>query len=141
MSNVFTMEAYTAIDGGTENIKGRTVRVIKVLPDDETSDVVLSTLYIDEEKLLVLKSKTTTRENGTYELEMEYGKYSSHGLPDKLKFTFNTKDYKLPKGVTFDYDPGAGKEAEDKMKNKKGTIEISYSNYSINKGIADEIFK
>jgi len=141
MSNVFTMDSYTAIDGGTETIKGKTTRVIKVLPDDGASEVVLSTLYIDEESLLVLKSKTTTRENGTYELEMEYGKYASYGLPDKLKFTFNTRDYKLPKGVTFDYDPGTGKEAEEKMKDKKGTIEISYSSYSINKGISDEVFK
>ena len=32
-----------------------------------------------------------------------------YGLPDKVIFSFNTKDYKLPKGVTFDYDDGAKK--------------------------------
>jgi hypothetical protein len=30
-------------------------------------------------------------------LEMSYGKYIAYGLPDKVIFSFNTKDYKLPK--------------------------------------------
>ena len=33
-------------------------------------------------------------------LEMTYGKYAEYGLADKVIFSFNTKDYKLPKGVT-----------------------------------------
>ncbi len=33
-------------------------RVIKLLPTDDNADVVLSTLYIDETKLVVLKAKT-----------------------------------------------------------------------------------
>jgi hypothetical protein len=81
-----------------------------LLPKDENSDVVLSTLYIDEAQSLIKKSKTTTKDNGTYELEMIYGKYSDYGLADKVIFSFNTKDYKLPKGVTFDYDDGRKKE-------------------------------
>ena len=52
---------------------------------------------------------------------MSYGKYAEFGLADKVIFTFNTKDYKLPKGITFDYDDGSKKEkTADKMKDKKG---------------------
>lgn len=141
MGNIFTLSKYTALDGGTETVNGKKLRVIKVLPDDETGEIVLSTLYIDEASLLVMKSKTTTRENGTYELEMSYGKYSSYGLPDKVKFTFNTKEYKLPKGVTFDYDNGSSEKEKEATANKKGTVEITYSSYSINKGLKDEVFK
>jgi len=141
MGNVFTLTNYTALDAGTETLNGKKVRVIKVLPDDETGEIVLSTLYIDEANATVVKSKTTTRENGTYELEMTYGKYIANGLPDKVKFTFNTKEYKLPKGVTFDYDNGSEAEAKEKNVNKKGTVEITYSSYTINKGLKDEIFK
>jgi hypothetical protein len=102
----------------------------------------LSTLYIDEANLVIRKAKTTTRENGSYELEMNYGKYMEYGLPDKIVFSFNTKDYKLPKGVTFDFDDGSdSKKAEDKAKNKKGRAEISISSYIINKGIADSVFQ
>jgi hypothetical protein len=118
------------------------LRIIKLLPKDENADVVLSTLYIDETQSLIKKSKTTTKDNGTYELEMTYGKYAEYGLADKVIFSFNTKDYKLPKGVTFDYDDGNKKaEDADKLKNKKGKVEISYSGYIINKGVPDSVFK
>jgi hypothetical protein len=112
-----------------------------LLPSDENAEIVLSTLYIDEKTELIRKAKNTTRDNGTYELEMSYGKYASYGLPDKVIFSFNTKDYKLPKGVTFDYDDGAEKKAGDSLKNKKGKVEITYSEYLINKGVADAVFK
>jgi outer membrane lipoprotein-sorting protein len=115
------------------------LRVLKLLPKEDTADIVLSTLYIDEKSMLVKRSKTTTKENGTYELEMSYGKYQEYGLPDRIVFSFNTKDYKLPKGITLDYDDGSEKNA-DTLKNKKGTVEISYKNYTINKGVDSKIF-
>lgn len=117
-------------------------RIIKLLPRTENSDVVLSTLYIDEPKLLIKKAITTTRENGTYEIEMSFGKYEAYGLADKVIFSFNTKDYKLPKGVTFDYDDGSKKKQEsEKLKNQKGKVEIHYSSYIINRGVDDAVFK
>ncbi len=132
--------SFDIIDQGNENGSG--LRIIKLLPRDENADVVLSTLYVDEKQLLIKKARTTTRENGTYELEMTYGRYAEYGLADKVIFTFNTKDYKLPKGVTFDYDDGSKKEqSADKAKNKKGKVEIAYSSYTINKGVPDSIFE
>ena len=72
---------------------------------------------------------------------MSYGKYADYGLADKLIFSFNTKDYKLPKGVTFDYDDGEKKPDEmPKVKNRKGKVEIVYSGYTINKGVPDSVF-
>lgn len=130
---------YEIVDAGIEPSTG--LRILKLLPSDENSEIVLSTLYIDEKAELIKKAKNTTRDNGTYELEMSYGKYASYGLPDKVIFSFNTKDYKLPKGVTFDYDDGTEKKPEDSLKNKKGKVEITYSEYIINKGVDDSIFK
>ncbi len=130
---------YDIIDAGKE--AGTGLRIIKLLPSDESADVVLSTMYIDEANALVKKVKTTTKEQGTYELEMTYGKYVEYGLADKLVFSFNTKDYKLPKGVTFDYDDGSKKNKDEKLIDKKGRVEISYSSYIINKGVPDSIFE
>ena len=91
--------------------------------------------------LVILKSKTTTRDNGSYELEMSYGKYIAYGLPDKIIFSFNTKNYKLPKGITFDFDNGeAPAKPDDKTKNKKGRAEISIFSYQVNKGVPDAVF-
>jgi outer membrane lipoprotein-sorting protein len=127
------------IDLGKEEQTG--LRIIKLLPRDEESEIVLTTLYVDERSALIKRSRSTTRENGTYELEMTYGKYADYGLADKVIFIFNTKDYKLPKGVTFDYDVGKKKEEEDKSNNKKGKVEITYNSYIINKGVPDSVFE
>ncbi len=141
VSNILGEKDYTIIDAGTEKIGNTTVRVAKLLPSDDNSDVVLSTIYIDPVNNLVVKSKTTTKENGTFELEMTYKKFVDMGLPDKIIFSFNTKDYKLPKGVTFDFDDGTEQKKPTGIKNKKGRAEINFSNYIINKGVSDGVFK
>jgi outer membrane lipoprotein-sorting protein len=146
LSNIFVnTNGFDLIDAGAES--GTGLRIIKLLPKDENAEIVLSTLYIDEKQSLIKRSKTTTKENGTYELEMTYGKYAEYGLADKVIFSFNTKNYKLPKGVTFDYDDGTQKDKDknnpdhNPEKNKKGKVEISYSEYIINKGVPDSVFK
>ena len=142
MGSVISDDAFTVIDAGTEMINGLKLRVAKLLPVDDDADVVLSTLYIEEATSLIRKAKTTTKDNGTYELEMTYGKYASYALPDKIIFSFNTKDYKLPKGVTFDFEAGTpAPTAKSKEKAKKGRAEITFSSYKINKGVADAMFK
>ena len=142
ISNIVNGEKYTALDAGMDKIGNTAVRVVKLLPVDDNADIVLSTIYIDEANLLIKKAKTTTRENGSYELEMTYGKYSAYGLPDKIIFTFNTKEYKLPKGITFDFDDGeAAKSNIPRGLNKnKGQAEIIFDSYIINKGVSDGVF-
>jgi outer membrane lipoprotein-sorting protein len=132
---------FTAVPAGKTKFQGEELSVIKLLPLDENSDVVVSTLYVDDKLALVRKAITTTKESGTYEIEMNYGKFTSWGLPDKVVFLFNTQNYKLPKGLAFDYDTGEKPVVNDKSENQKGRIEINYSSYIINKGIAKETFK
>ena len=141
MSNILNNGRYTVLDAGTDRIGNTPVRVVKLLPEDDNADMVLSTLFIDEQQLVIVKAKTTTRDNGSYELEMSYGKYEAFGLPDKVIFSFNTKDYKLPKGVTFDFDNDPEKKVDDKTKKQKGKAEIIFLSYTINKGINDSIFQ
>ena len=140
LNNIISGNEYSVIDAGYEKTGTTKTRVVKLLPTDDNADVVLSTLYIDEANMVIVKAKTTTRANGSYQLDMTFGKYTAYGLPDKIIFTFNTKDYKLPKGVTFDFDDGTntGKPAE---KNNNGKAEISFNSYTINKGVADSFFK
>jgi hypothetical protein len=133
---------YQAIDAGKDTAAGMTVRVIKLLPEDDNNEVVLSKLYIDESRSVILRARTTTRSNGTSELELRYGKYVGYALPDWLSFTFNAQEYKLPKGVTFDYDDGSQAKKDSKPEqNQRGRIDITYSEYIINKGVSDDVFK
>jgi hypothetical protein len=53
-------------------------------------------------------------------------------------FIFATRDYKLPKGLTFDYD--TGEKPRTANGDQKGKIAISYTSYTINKGISDDVF-
>ncbi|MBK8088391.1 MAG: hypothetical protein IPK31_10825 [Chitinophagaceae bacterium] len=139
VSSLLLTDDYTAIDAGQTTLNKIPVRIIKLLPLNDNSDVVLTTMYIDEANLLIRKSSTTTKDNGTFDMEMQFGKYAEWGLPDKVIFSFNTKDYKLPKGITLEYDDGSKK--QELPKNKKGKVEISYSSYIINKGVTDEMLK
>jgi hypothetical protein len=139
VSSLLLTDEYTAIDAGQTILNKIPVRIIKLLPLNDNSDVVLTTMYIDEANLLIRKSSTTTKDNGTFDMEMQFGKYAEWGLPDKVIFSFNTKDYKLPKGITLEYDDGSKK--QEFPKNKKGKVEISYSSYVINKGVTDEMLK
>jgi hypothetical protein len=140
LSSIIATNNFDAIDGGESTVDGIKTKVAKLLPTDENSEIILSTLYIDESNELVRKAVTTTKENGTYEITMTYGKYSSVGLPDKVIFSFNTKNYKLPKGVTLEFDEGEKPSDFDKLKNRKGKVEIKYSSYIINKGVDDSVF-
>jgi outer membrane lipoprotein-sorting protein len=142
LAALFEGNNYTAVPAGKGTVNDAPVTIVKLLPLDEKSDVVVSTLYIDEKDALVKKAIITTRENGTYEMEMQYGKYASRGLPDIITFLFATKDYKLPKGLAFDYDAGGQQQkANTPAGNQKGKIQISYSNYNINKGLSNDLFK
>ncbi|MEY3541578.1 MAG: hypothetical protein RLZZ204_390 [Bacteroidota bacterium] len=141
MSAMIADGNYTALLAGRIKWKDQDLAMIKLIPNDMNSDVVLTTLYVDDQAMLIRKSITSTKENGTYEMEMDYGKYAKWGLPDKAIMIFNTKDYKLPKGITFEYDAGvANKPKSPKQLSNKGRIEMIYQTYEINKGLKPEVF-
>ena len=132
LQNIFSNE-FTAIDAGKLTTKDKSLRIIKLLPISQNSNIVLSTLYINETDLVVEKNTTTTKDEGTYEIEMKYGKYVKFGLPDKLTFTFNAKDYKIPKGLTLDFDNSSAEtKKQPQTKPNKGTAEIVFEKYTIN---------
>jgi len=141
MSTLVAGNDFVALSSGDAVINGTKVKVVKLIPTTDNSDVVLSTLYIDETNLLILKASTTTKENGSFEIEMSYGKFISYALPDKVIFSFNTKDYKMPKGVALEFEDEEKLTDAEKIKRKKGRVQINYSNYTINKGLDDNVFK
>jgi len=71
---------------------------------------------------------------------MEYGAYANYGLASKIIFSFNTKDYKLPNGITLEFGDDDAAAKQKALKNKKGTVEITFNNYVINKGVSNSMF-
>jgi len=140
MNNVLGLNNYEAILSGTEKVGGTDCKVIKIFPLSDEENISRATLYVDEQQLLVKRSVISTRENGTYELIMHYKLYAAYGLPDRVELSFNTRDYKLPKGISIEYENGADKDKKEKKAPKKGKVEIVYTKYTINKGVPDSIF-
>lgn len=141
ISNLIPNGNVTVIDVGNVTVKGKKLRLVKVIPEDDLNNIVLTKLWIDEANLVAVRAETTTRNDGTVIMDLDFSKYMSFGLPDKVTIYMDVKDYKLPKGVTMDYNnevPTAPK--DEKPKAQKGTIEINYLSYAINTGLTDAQF-
>lgn len=130
------------IDGGYEELNGNKYRIIKVIPNNDPNGVVLTKLWVDEARLLTVHTETTTRDNGTIEMDLTFGKYAAQSLPDKVIFYIDVKDYKIPQGLTMDYntEETSVPKQQGKGKRTKGKIEIRYVSYVINQGISDKVF-
>lgn len=136
--------SFEALVSGDEIISNTKTTIVNVIPSSDTSDLILGKLWVDTKQNLVLKSQLTTKLNGTIVTEYFYGANINIGLPDKMIFTVDIKKFKIPKSVAADIN-NAKKEATEKdkenEKNKKGKIIITLTNYQINKGIKDDVFK
>lgn len=143
LNNLFPAGGATVINAGFDTIDQRPVRIIKVVPDDDKNDIILTKIWVDEQRMVALRTETTTRESGTVKMDLAFGKYVQYGLPDKIVIHVDVNEYKLPKGVTMDYDvsdAGIKRPEQKTNKRKKGKIEINYLNYEVNKGLPDNIF-
>ena len=132
--------SFTAVMQGTEMIAGISTNIINIIPLSDTSDLILGKLWIDAKQQLIVKSQLTTKSNGTILMEYIYGTQLEYGLPDKMIFSVDIKKFKMPKTVTADMNNNEDKKDKPK-ENKKGMIFITLTNYQINKGVSDSIFK
>lgn len=132
--------SFTAVMQGTEMIAGVSTIIINIIPHSDTSDLVLGKLWIDTKQQVIVKSQLTTKSNGTILMEYTYGKQLAYGLPDKMIFSVDVKKFKIPKSVTADMNNTSDKNDKEKEK-KKGKIFIVLTDYQINKGVPDSIFK
>ena len=130
--------AYTALVTGKETIAGADCTQLTVLPSDDAGDLLLLKLWVDTEKNLLLRSQTTTRSNGTVSAQYSYGRQAAFGLPDRLQFTVDVKKFKIPKGLATDINRTSTPEKEPA---KNGTITVVFTDYVINKGLNDGLFK
>lgn len=133
--------SFNALVQGTELIGNVAAIIVNIIPVADTSDLILGKLWIDEKQKLILKSKLTTRSNGTILTEYSYGNQVQYALPDKMIFSVDVKKFKMPPGTTGDMNANAKKKEEKPKDDKKGQIIITLTNYQVNKGIPDEFFK
>ena len=127
---------YTAIFQSKEFINKIRTSLLNLIPNNDTSDVVLAKLWVDEINQVIIKSQVTTKSSGTIKTEYIYGSQVFYGLPDDIKFTVDIKKFKIPKALSADINTSKTTKVEKKF----GEINIKLKNYQINKGIADSVF-
>lgn len=137
----FLTKNYTAIYEKDVDLNGYKTSIVKVIPTDDQSDVVLSTLWIDQSKKLIRKVESTTKTNGTFTIEFSYDDKLKYSLPTKIVFSFNVDKSKIPRIL----NDGTNKDTSTKNKNSdsmtNGKVIVQYYNYVVNKGISDSVFE
>ena len=132
-------DKYSAFYQKEDFVDGIKTAVVKVIPLEDNSNIILSTLWIDQAKNVIRKIESTTKTNGTFTIILSYNSYNKFPLPDSMTFQFDMS--------RVDLVPNEFNDRIEKKNNKKtlaglvGKVYIIYSNYIVNKGISDSIFE
>jgi outer membrane lipoprotein-sorting protein len=83
---------YFAILSGEEKIGSHSTWVIKVIPKNDSGDILISKIWVDKDRLVIRQLESTTRSQGTFEMLFEFpdapGKYD---LPGQIVFRFDLR--------------------------------------------------
>jgi outer membrane lipoprotein-sorting protein len=142
----FFKEDFTSLYVKSEIVNNRSLDVIKIIPTADSSDVILSTLWVDASESVVRKVEISRKRGGTTVVELLYDNYK-YGLPAQIKLSFNLGDLQIP----VDPSHQANQQNIDNKQEKKGrgdrggvsvkgSVIMNYTNYIINKGIPDSFF-
>ncbi len=124
-------ESYDAFITGNEKLVSGNTTIINVIPNTDTTDLILAKLWVDEQENIIRKAQLTTRTNGTILIEYEHKNYIQYALPDKVTFTVDIKKFKIPKAIAADINSPV-KPTDKTKEEKKGKIIITIKNYKIN---------
>jgi outer membrane lipoprotein-sorting protein len=130
---------FNAIYVKSETIDNVKLDVIKVIPNNDSSDVILSTLWIDPIQNVIKKIQTTGKKAGTIQILLDYND-ESMSLPSQVKFSFNIGDMNMPVNLPNNNKNTFGERHKEKSP-VIGNVTMIYSNYKINKGIPDSFFE
>jgi outer membrane lipoprotein-sorting protein len=125
---------------GDEVIEGINTKIIKAIPSDSKSEIALSTLWIDEARNVVIKAENTTKNSGSFVVNLKYMQIDKkYWMPTKAEISVDMKNFRMPKSITLDNKKD--KKPADKNEDVKGKVTIVYWNYKVNKGVSDDVFK
>lgn len=132
-------EAHTALNAGTEEVRGVDTKVLKVIPQTQDDSIVLTQFWVDPGRAVPMRVETFTKTKGSFTVDFYYANHP-YNLPDKLVVSFSMKEKKFPAAFTGNYED-IGEKLSKKKKNARGEVIVDYSNYEVNQGLSDELFK
>lgn len=131
--------SYMAIYGDSVSISGIKTKLINVIPNNSSGEMILVKLWVDIKNSVIMRSQITTKSNGTIHIDYNYTDQINYGLPNQLKFEIDVKKFKIPKSIAGDINKIDQKEEKTKDKSK-GTITINFTDYKVNIGLKDDFF-
>jgi len=130
----------TVISLGKEKVNNIELTHLKLIPN-ESKDIVLVDMYVDENKMTVVKADITTKDNGTFYLDIEYVNSVKFNLPSKVEIEFVVPNFKMPKAFVGPRDKSKVDEMQKEGETTKGKVILKYWNYIVNQKIDNSIFK
>lgn len=125
---------YTAIYINTEEIDSIDCHKIKIIPNNDSTDIVLSTLWIDKNDLVIRKIESTSKTAGNFNINLDYA--DKKPLPKQIVLSFNLSSSQIADAIAMQTE---GK--KPKKKKMVGTVTITYNNYETNIGLEDSFFE
>jgi outer membrane lipoprotein-sorting protein len=133
---------YTAIYEKDVELNGYKTSIVKVIPLGDQGEVILSTLWVDQDKKIIRKVESTTKLNGTFSIDFAYDEKSKYALPSKIIFSFNLDKMNIPATISGETNTNdSKKKSKNTDSTTKGKVIINYSNYIVNKGVSDSVFE
>jgi hypothetical protein len=144
MQNIMTMlkdtANFQAIASGKEIVNGVPCSIINILPIKDMGDLVLGKFWIDNAKILIMKSEITTKNNGTVITENKFGSNAMYALPDEIKIIMDVNKFKIPKMLALDINRKRKVDENPTEKKATSNIILVFSNYLINQKLSDASF-
>lgn len=125
----------SAIYVRTEKWNNTPIDVIRVIPNEDNSDIALSTFWIEPGRKVIRKIESTPKRGGAFQAELYYDEKTNYPLPTMIRFSFDSPRFNAPRETSSNDKPKDGS-----SKPSKGTVTVKYSDYRINKGISDAVF-
>ncbi len=129
---------YTAVWVREESLSGFATHQIKIVPLDNNSEFILSTIWVDKYSFVIRKVETTTKAQGTFSMTMTYPLVIKYPLPSTMSLYFDIKQGGMMKNM-----PGKKKKGQimPAPQAKQGKVFITYMNYKVNRGLSDSLFE
>jgi hypothetical protein len=113
---------------------GRKAIKLKLTPQKAKRNIQVFVLTIDTDRNLIREMGVTQFDGREIKAVIEYGKFNGFELPVHIRLKLDIPSFETEGPKEFD-------QVVQKPKQVTGTIEMTYSNYKVNSGLSDQIFK
>jgi outer membrane lipoprotein-sorting protein len=113
---------------------GRKAVKLKLTPKKTKKNIQDFVLTIDTDRNLIREMEITQFDGREIKAVIDYGKFDGFELPVHIRLKLDIPSFETEGPKEFD-------QLVQKPKRVTGTIDIRYSNYKVNSGLSDEIFK